>query len=108
MKGVFLPFQRGFIGAVLLQSIEVFQEQEPGGLLGVIQFGGATGFFPEDIVDVLEGLLEHGWHSSWLCRRGEWMPCRHPTHLPIYRPLLRTASGVEKPVSCVMARVFRP
>jgi hypothetical protein len=28
-------------------------------LLGVIQFGGAARFFPEDVVDVAEGLLEH-------------------------------------------------
>ncbi len=57
---VSLPVQRGFIGAVLLQAVEVFQEKEPGGLLGVIQFGGAAGLFPENVVDVFEGLFEHG------------------------------------------------
>jgi hypothetical protein len=28
-------------------------------LLGVIQFGGAAGLLPEDIVDVFEGLFKH-------------------------------------------------
>ena len=58
--GVFLPVQRGLVGPVLFQPVEVFQEQQPGGLLGVVQLGGASGLFPEDIVDVLEGLFEHG------------------------------------------------
>ena len=58
--GVFLAVQRGLIGAVLLQPIEVFQEQQPGGLLGVIQLGGAAGLFPEDVVYVSEGLFKHG------------------------------------------------
>ena len=58
--GVFLAVQRGLIGAVLLQPVEVFQEQQPGGLLGVVQFGGAAGLFPENVVDVFEGLFEHG------------------------------------------------
>ena len=59
-EGVFLALQRGFVGLVLLQTVEVFQEQEPGGLLGVVEFGRAAGLFPEDIVDVLEGLFKHG------------------------------------------------
>ena len=46
-EGVFLAFQRGLVGLVLLQAVEVFQEQEPGGLLGVVEFGGATGLLPE-------------------------------------------------------------
>ena len=62
----FLPLERGFIGAVLLQAVEVFQEEEPGSLLGVVQFGGATGLFPENVVDVFEGLFEHG-HLSYFC-----------------------------------------
>jgi hypothetical protein len=28
-------------------------------LLGVIEFGGAAGFFPKDVIDVFEGLFEH-------------------------------------------------
>ena len=46
-------------GLVLLQGVEVFQEEQPGGLLGVVQFAGAVGVFPEDVVDVFEGLFEH-------------------------------------------------
>ena len=57
--GVFLSLERGFVGLVLLQAVEVFQEEQPGGLLGVVELGGAAGFFPENVVDVLEGLFEH-------------------------------------------------
>ena len=42
---------------ILVESIEVFEEEEPRGLLGVVELGGAVGFFPEDIVDILEGLF---------------------------------------------------
>jgi hypothetical protein len=43
---------------VLFEAIEVFQEEQPGGLLGVIQFTGATSVFPENVVNVAEGLFE--------------------------------------------------
>jgi hypothetical protein len=33
-------------------------------LLDVVQFRRATGFFPEDIVDIFEGLFEHGFPSE--------------------------------------------
>jgi len=56
---VSLAVQCGLIGAVLLEPIEVFQEQQPGRLLRVVQFGRAARFFPQDIVDILEGLFEH-------------------------------------------------
>jgi hypothetical protein len=36
----------------------IFEEEEPRGLLGVIQLGGAAGLFSEDVVDVLEGLFK--------------------------------------------------
>jgi hypothetical protein len=60
---VFLSLKRGFVGLVLLQAVKVFQEQQLGSLLGVVELGGAAGLFREDIVDVFEGLLErgHGW-----------------------------------------------
>ena len=58
-EGVLLAFQRGFVGLVLLQPVEVLQEQQPRGLLGVVQLGGAAGLFPEHVVDVLEGLFKH-------------------------------------------------
>ncbi len=66
-EGVFLALQLGLDGLVLLQAVEVFQEQQPGGLLGVVQLGGAAGLFPEHVVDVFEGLFEHGC-SFWLWR----------------------------------------
>ena len=56
---IFLALQLGFIGLVLLQPIEVLQEQEPGSLLDVVQLGRAPGLFPEDIVNVFEGLFKH-------------------------------------------------
>jgi hypothetical protein len=57
---VLLPLEGGLGGLVLLQSVEVFQEQQPGGLFGVIELAGAAGILPEDVVDVLEGLFKHG------------------------------------------------
>jgi hypothetical protein len=57
--GVFLAFQRGLSGLVLFEIVKVFQEQQPGRLLGVIELGGAPGFFPKDVIDVLESLFKH-------------------------------------------------
>ena len=65
---VLLPLQCGLIGAVLLKSIKVFQEQQPGGLLRVVQLHGATGLFPENVVDVFEGLFEHMGGLSFINR----------------------------------------
>jgi hypothetical protein len=62
--GVFSSFKSGFGRLVVLQSVEVFEKKEPRCLLRVVEFAGATGVFPEDIVDVFEGLLEHGWLKS--------------------------------------------
>ena len=56
---VFLALQLGLHRLVLLQPVEVFQEEQPGRLLRVVQFGGASGLFPEDVVDVFESLFEH-------------------------------------------------
>ena len=44
-EGVLLSLQRSFIGSILLQAVQVFQEEEPRGLLGVVEFGGAACFF---------------------------------------------------------------
>ena len=43
----------------MFEAVEVFEEEEPGGLLGVVELGGAAGLFAEDVVDVFEGLFEH-------------------------------------------------
>ena len=77
--GVRLPDELGFHRPFLLQVIEVFQEEQPGGLLGVIELGTTAIFLPENIVNVLEGLLERGRLGG---RRRR--PCRR----------LRLASGV--------------
>jgi len=57
---VFLPVEGGFGGFVGFEAVEVFEEEQPGRLLGVIEFSGATGFLAEHVVDVSEGLLKHG------------------------------------------------
>ena len=33
-------------------------------MLGVVEFAGAAGVFPEDVVDVFEGLFEHVWERE--------------------------------------------
>jgi len=58
-EDVGLAFEGGFVGFILFEAIEVFEEEEPGGLLGVVEFGGATGLLPENIVYVFEGLFEY-------------------------------------------------
>jgi hypothetical protein len=60
MNEYFFPSSSASVALSVPEGIEVFQEQEPGALLGVIQFAGASGVFPEDVVDVFEGLFEHG------------------------------------------------
>ena len=57
-------FERGFVGLVLLQPVQILEEEQPGGLLGVIEFGGAAALFPEGVVDILEGLFEHELRDS--------------------------------------------
>jgi hypothetical protein len=42
---------------------EIFEKEEPGGLLGVVELGGAAGFLAENVVDVFEDLFEHGENS---------------------------------------------
>jgi len=59
-ESVLFPFEGGFSGFVLLQCVEVFEEEEPGGLLGVVRLRGATGFSAEGFVNVLEGLFKRG------------------------------------------------
>src|ERR1700693_2484666 len=41
------------------RGFQIFQEEQPGSLLGVIQFRGASGFFAENIVDISGGLFKH-------------------------------------------------
>ena len=62
-EAVALALQLGLVRLVLLQRVEIFQEQEPGGLLGIVQLGRAAGFLPEHIVDVSKGLVKHAGGS---------------------------------------------
>jgi hypothetical protein len=62
--GIFLAVQLGFVGPVTFEVIEIFQEQQPGGLLGVVEFGGASGFFAKDVVDIFEGLFEQSYLAA--------------------------------------------
>ena len=43
----------------LLKIVQVLEKQHPGCLFGVVQFRGAARLFPEDVIDIFEGLLEH-------------------------------------------------
>jgi hypothetical protein len=62
--GVTLAEELGLECAFVLEIVEVFEEEYPGGLLGVVELGGAAGFLTEDVVDVLEGLFEHGGRGA--------------------------------------------
>ncbi len=44
----------------------MFQQEEPGGLLGVVEFAGAAPNFPDDVVDVFEGFFEHALEKEKL------------------------------------------
>ena len=57
---VFLAIEGGFGRFVVFECVEVFEEEQPRGLLGVVEFAGAAGIFPENVVDIFEGLFEHG------------------------------------------------
>jgi hypothetical protein len=56
---VFLALERSFLNLVLLEPIEVFQEQQPGGLLCVVELGRASGFFAQHVIDIAECLFKH-------------------------------------------------
>lgn len=42
--GIFPAFESGLGALVFLKIVEIFQEKEPGGLLGIVEFGGTAGF----------------------------------------------------------------
>jgi hypothetical protein len=42
-EAVLLALQRGLGRLILFQPVEVFQEQEPGCLLGIVKFCGTAG-----------------------------------------------------------------
>lgn len=62
--GAFLPAQGILVGAVLPRAVEMFQKQPPRGRCSVLSgTGGASGFFPLHVVNILEGLFTNGFHS---------------------------------------------
>ena len=103
-EGVLLALQRGLRRLVLLQPVEVLQEQQPGGLLGVVELGGAAGLFPEDVVDVLEGLFEHAWGSVVAGFRGAGMV----SPAPVWDDTLAAICRPWRPVFRCMVRVRNP
>ena len=45
--------------AVDFQLVEIFEEEYPTGLFGIIQLGSAASLFAENVIDILEGLFKH-------------------------------------------------
>jgi len=58
-KAVLLAIQLGFVRPVRFQCVQVFQEQQPGSLLSVIQLRCAASLLAEHVVNILEGLFKH-------------------------------------------------
>ena len=44
---------------VSFQRIKIFQEKKPRTLFCIIKLAGATGIFPENIVNIFEGFFKH-------------------------------------------------
>jgi hypothetical protein len=53
-EGAGFAVEGRFVDLVLFEIVEILQEEEPGGLFRVVQFGGAAGLFPEDVIDVFK------------------------------------------------------
>jgi len=60
-EAVFLALKRCFRCLILFKTIKIFLKKQPGSLLCIVQLGGASGLLPEDVVDILKGLFEHGY-----------------------------------------------
>ena len=59
-----MAFQFGVVGAFGFEVVQIFQEQQPGRLLGIIQLGGHALVVAQGLVDVVEGVFEHAWVSA--------------------------------------------
>jgi hypothetical protein len=57
--GVLPALQLGLGRAILLEAVEVFQEQQPRRLLGVVELRGSGRLLAEDVFDIAEGLFKH-------------------------------------------------
>lgn len=69
------------VGALGFQIVEIFQEQHPLGLFGVVQFRRAALLVPEFPVDIVECVFEYGrsncvpgYSRRGICRRGSLFP----------------------------------
>ena len=56
---VVAAFQLGLTLPLLLEIVEIFKEQQPAGLLGVIQFLRQALVVAHGPVDIVESVLEH-------------------------------------------------
>ena len=57
--GVVVAMQGRLGCPIPLKAIEILEEEEPRALLGVVELTGTTRIFPEDVVDIFEGLFEY-------------------------------------------------
>jgi type I site-specific restriction endonuclease len=57
--GVFLADQFGFLFVGPLKFVQILEKQDPRRLFCVVEFRCTAGLFPENVVDILEGLFEH-------------------------------------------------
>jgi len=58
-ENIVLAPQLGLNGFFGFQVIQILQKQQPGGLLGIIKLCCTARLFPEDIINIFEGLLKH-------------------------------------------------
>jgi len=66
--------------ALLFQVIEIFEEEQPAGLLDVVELGGTARLFPQDVVDIPESLFEHAKPPRRI-RPARFSPVAYETHL---------------------------
>ena len=57
-RRVAAALQGGHGGLVVFEPVEVLEEQQPGGLLGVVELGAAAGLLAQAVVDGAERLLK--------------------------------------------------
>lgn len=55
---VSFAFQQGLGDFAPLQPIQILEEQQPRGLLGIVKLAGATGILVQDVVDILKSLFK--------------------------------------------------
>jgi len=89
MRVYFLPSSEASVLLSLLKIIQVLQEQQPGGLLGIVKLGCATGFFPKNVINISKSLFEHGHlisaalsqgsRASRSCETSCSTPKKHPS-----------------------------